>query len=159
MDVDGDVPPLALIEAHDAEGGARGVADLDQFIYWPQFEAKNVARLNVGIFRCRLEGQIISANPAFMRIYGINPAVDPQTLLLTGLTRDGVYRVQGGEITGAVNNFRYNESPIDLLNRFSAATETVPSFSREWGDDYFSRTATPGLRVPDFNMSSVSQAN
>jgi predicted Zn-dependent protease len=84
--------------------------------------------------------------------------VDPQTLLLTGLTRDGVYRVQGGEITGAVNNFRFNESPIDLLRRFTAAGATLPSFSREWGDDYFSRTATPALRVPDFNMSSVSQA-
>jgi predicted Zn-dependent protease len=84
--------------------------------------------------------------------------VDPQTLLLTGLTRDGVYRVQGGEITGAVNNFRFNESPIDLLRRFTAAGSTVPSFSREWGDDYFSRTATPPLRIPDFNMSSVSQA-
>jgi predicted Zn-dependent protease len=84
--------------------------------------------------------------------------VDPQTLLLTGLTRDGVYRVEGGEITGAVNNFRFNESPIDLLRRFTAAGSTVPSFSREWGDDYFSRTATPALRVPDFNMSSVSMA-
>lgn len=84
--------------------------------------------------------------------------VDPQTLLLTGLTRDGVYRVEGGEITGAVNNFRFNESPVDLLRRFTAAGATVPSFSREWGDDYFSRTATPALRVPDFNMSSVSQA-
>ena len=84
--------------------------------------------------------------------------VDPQTLLLTGLTRDGVYRVEGGEITGAVNNFRYNESPIDLLRRFTHASATVPSFSREWGDDYFSRTATPALRIPDFNMSSVSQA-
>jgi predicted Zn-dependent protease len=84
--------------------------------------------------------------------------VDPQTLLLTGLTRDGVYRVRDGEITGAVNNFRFNESPVDLLRRFTAAGATVPSFSREWGDDYFSRTATPALRVPDFNMSSVSQA-
>jgi predicted Zn-dependent protease len=84
--------------------------------------------------------------------------VDRQTLLLTGLTRDGVYLVEGGEITGEVNNFRFNESPIDLLNRFSDASETVPSFSREWGEDYFSRTATPALRVPDFNMSSVSQA-
>ncbi|MDN4161954.1 metallopeptidase TldD-related protein [Nocardioides abyssi] len=84
--------------------------------------------------------------------------VDPQTLLLTGLTRDGVYLVEGGEITGAVNNFRWNESPVDLLRRFTHAGETVPSFSREWGDDYFSRTATPALRVPDFNMSSVSQA-
>ena len=70
--------------------------------------------------------------------------VDPQTLLLTGLTRDGVYLVEGGEITGAVNNFRFNESPVDLLNRFTHASATVPSFSREWGDDYFSRTATPG---------------
>jgi predicted Zn-dependent protease len=84
--------------------------------------------------------------------------VDPQTLLLTGLTRDGVYRVEGGEITGVVNNFRFNESPLDLLRRFTAAGATVPSFSREWGDDYFSRTATPPLRIPDFNMSSVSQA-
>ena len=84
--------------------------------------------------------------------------VDPQTLLLTGLTRDGVYLVEGGEITGAVNNFRWNESPVDLLRRFTHASQTVPSFSREWGDDYFSRTATPALRIPDFNMSSVSQA-
>jgi predicted Zn-dependent protease len=84
--------------------------------------------------------------------------VDPQTLLLTGLTRDGVYLVENGEITGAVNNFRFNESPVDLLRRFSHASATEPSFSREWGDDYFSRTATPALRIPDFNMSSVSQA-
>jgi predicted Zn-dependent protease len=84
--------------------------------------------------------------------------VDPQTLLLTGLTRDGVYLVENGEVTGAVNNFRFNESPVDLLARFTAAGATVPSFSREWGD-YFSRTATPPLLVPDFNMSSVSQAN
>ena len=83
--------------------------------------------------------------------------VDPQTLLLTGLTRDGVYRVENGEVTGAVNNFRFNESPVGLLDRFSQASATAPSFSREWGD-YFPRTATPALRVPDFNMSTVSQA-
>jgi predicted Zn-dependent protease len=84
--------------------------------------------------------------------------VDDQTLLLTGLTRDGVYLIENGEVSGAVNNFRFNESPIDLLNRFSAASATVPSLSREWGD-YFPRTAMPALRVPDFNMSTVSQAS
>jgi predicted Zn-dependent protease len=84
--------------------------------------------------------------------------VDPQTLLLTGLTRDGVYLVENGEITGAVNNFRFNESPVDILSRFTHASASVPAFSREWGDDYFSRTVMPALRVPDFNMSSVSQA-
>ena len=41
--------------------------------------------------------------------------VDPATLLLTGLTRDGVYLVEHGEIVGSVNNFRFNESPVDLL--------------------------------------------
>lgn len=84
--------------------------------------------------------------------------VDPQTLLLTGLTRDGVYLVEGGEVVGAVNNFRFNESPIDLFSRFTGASATTPAFSREWGD-YFPRTAMPALRVPDFNMSSVSPAS
>ena len=84
--------------------------------------------------------------------------VDEQTLLLTGLTRDGVYLIERGEVTGAVNNYRFKESPIDLLGRFSAASSTMPAFSREWGD-YFPRAAMPALRVPDFNMSSVSQAS
>lgn len=83
--------------------------------------------------------------------------VDPQTLLLTGLTRDGVYLIENGEVAGAVNNFRFNESPVSLLDRFSAVGQTVASFSREWGD-FFPRTATPAVRVGDFNMSSVSQA-
>ena len=84
--------------------------------------------------------------------------VDPQTLLLTGLTRDGVYLVEGGEVTARVNNFRFNESPVDLLSRVSRASAAVPSFSREWGE-YFPRTVTPALVIDDFNFSSVSQAS
>jgi len=83
--------------------------------------------------------------------------VDPQTLLLTGLTRDGVYLVEGGEVVGAVNNFRFNESPVDLLARASEVGATEQTLSREWSD-YFTRTAMPPIRIPDFNMSSVSQA-
>ncbi|WP_335973179.1 metallopeptidase TldD-related protein [Streptomyces sp. CA2R106] len=82
--------------------------------------------------------------------------VDPATLLLTGLTRDGVYLVEGGEVTGEVNNFRFNESPVDLLGRATEAGRTERTLPREWGD-YFTRAATPALRIPDFNMSSVSQ--
>lgn len=84
--------------------------------------------------------------------------VDPQTLLLTGLTRDGTYLVEGGEVVGAVNNFRFNESPVSLLNRYTEAGSTVRCFSREWGD-MFPRTAMPPLRIPDFTMSSVSPAS
>ena len=84
--------------------------------------------------------------------------VDPQTLLLTGLTRDGVYLVENGAVRGAVNNFRFNESPIDLLVRVTEVGRTEPAMSREWSD-YFRRTAMPALRIPDFNMSTVSQAS
>ncbi|HEX4287601.1 MAG TPA: metallopeptidase TldD-related protein [Trebonia sp.] len=84
--------------------------------------------------------------------------VDPQTLLLTGLTRDGVYLVENGEVTGAVNNFRFNESPVGMLGRVVQAGATSRTLPREWGD-YFNRAAMPALRVEGFNMSSVSQAN
>lgn len=84
--------------------------------------------------------------------------VDPQTLLLTGLTRDGVYLVENGEVVGAVNNFRFNESPVDLLSRVTGASSTEPALPREWSD-FFTRTAMPTLRVRDFNMSTVSQAS
>jgi predicted Zn-dependent protease len=83
--------------------------------------------------------------------------VDPQTLLLTGLTRDGVYLVEEGEVVGAVNNFRWNESPLDLLDRILEAGATERCYPREWGD-WFTRTAMPPVRVADFNMSSVSLA-
>ena len=83
--------------------------------------------------------------------------VDPTTLLLTGLTRDGVYLVEGGEVVGAANNFRFNESPVDLLARAAEAGRCEHAFSREW-NEYAARLAMPALRVPDFNMSSVSPA-
>ncbi|HWD25494.1 MAG TPA: metallopeptidase TldD-related protein [Acidimicrobiales bacterium] len=84
--------------------------------------------------------------------------VDPQTLLLTGLTRDGVYLVERGEITGAVNNFRFNESPLTVLSNVIEAGATERALSREWGE-WMNRTTMPALRVDGFNMSSVSPAS
>jgi predicted Zn-dependent protease len=83
--------------------------------------------------------------------------VDPATMLLTGLTRDGVYVVEDGEVVGASNNFRFNESPVDLLARASEVGATQRALGREFGE-YLNRTRMPPLRIPDFNMSSVSQA-
>jgi predicted Zn-dependent protease len=84
--------------------------------------------------------------------------VDPQTLLLTGLTRDGVYLVENGEVVGAVNNFRFNESPVGMLGHLAEVGATEQTLPREWGD-YFTRAAMPPIRVEGFNMSSVSQAS
>ncbi len=84
--------------------------------------------------------------------------VDPATLLLTGLTRDGVYVIEDGRVVGAANNFRFNESPVDLLARTTEVGASVRAFGREFGE-YFNRTRMAPLRIPDFNMSSVSQAS
>ncbi len=83
--------------------------------------------------------------------------VDPAVLLLTGLTRDGVYLIEDGEVTAAVNNFRFNESPLDLLRRATEAGVSEPTLPREWGD-WATRATMPSLRIQDFHMSSVSQA-
>ena len=84
--------------------------------------------------------------------------VDPATLLMTGLTRDGVYVIEDGAVVGAANNFRFNESPVDLLARATEVGTPVRSLGREFGE-YLNRTITPPLRIPDYNMSSVSQAS
>lgn len=84
--------------------------------------------------------------------------VDPERLLLTGLTRDGVYLVEDGQVVGAVNNFRWNESPVDLLGRILEVGAAEPTLCREW-NDYFNRTVMPPVRFADFNMSTVSQAS
>jgi predicted Zn-dependent protease len=84
--------------------------------------------------------------------------VDPTSLLLTGLTRDGVYLIEGGEVVGQVNNFRFNESPIDLLRRIGEVGATEGALCRE-AKGWFDRTSMPPIRILDFNMSSVSQAS
>jgi predicted Zn-dependent protease len=84
--------------------------------------------------------------------------VDPSTALLTGLTRDGVYVIEDGAVVGAANNFRFNESPVDLLSRATEVGASARTLGRELGE-YLNRCIMPPLRIPDFNMSSVSQAS
>lgn len=84
--------------------------------------------------------------------------VDPQKLLLTGLTRDGVYLIEDGKVKGVVNNFRFNMSPLDVLKQAKIIGRSQATLAREWGDD-FSFAKMPPILVENFNMSSVSQAS
>jgi predicted Zn-dependent protease len=79
--------------------------------------------------------------------------VNPRTLLLTGVTRDGVFLVEDGEITATVPDFRFNESPVSLLGRVAEVGRTEPTLPREWGD-YFTRMAMPTLRIDGFAVSA-----
>ncbi len=82
--------------------------------------------------------------------------VDPASLLLTGLTRDGVFLIEKGEVVGAVNNFRFNESPVSVLQRTVEIGRSELAYPRETGDATFLKA--PPIRVDNFFMSSVSDA-
>ena len=83
--------------------------------------------------------------------------VDPQTALLTGLTRDGVFLVERGQVMGAVNNFRWNMSPTAALAQAVQIGRSGMALPRE--HDEFLRSKAPALRIERFNMSSVSEAS
>ena len=74
--------------------------------------------------------------------------VDPQTLLLTGLTRDGTFFIENGAIKHAIKNFRFNESPIIMLNNIEALGRPI----RVQG------SMVPPMRVRDFTFTSLSDA-
>ena len=82
-----------------------------------------------------------------------NRMLEPQSIMLTGLTRDGLFLVENGKITAPVTNFRYNESPITVLKNVDAMTrKTVrtASFGGKWH--------LPALRTHEFTMASPSAA-
>ena len=74
--------------------------------------------------------------------------VDPQTLLYTGLTRDGTFAIENGRITHAIKNFRFNESPVTML----ANVEELGAPLRREG------SLIPPMRVRDFTFTSLSDA-
>ncbi len=80
--------------------------------------------------------------------------VDPQTLLYTGLTRDGTFYVERGRITYAIKNFRFNESPVIMLNNLDALGRPARVQSAQTQG----RVMIPPMRIRDFTFSSLSDA-
>jgi predicted Zn-dependent protease len=81
--------------------------------------------------------------------------VDPQTVLLTGLTRDGVFLIEHGAITRPVCNFRFNESPVAMLNKVRALGPSVRTYGEEGAG---LPVCMPTLLVDEFTLTSVSDA-
>jgi predicted Zn-dependent protease len=82
-------------------------------------------------------------------------SVDPQSLLLTGLTRDGTFYVENGKIKHPVKNFRFNESPVSMLNNLDELG--VPTVLGG-GDDSRFQLVIPAMKIRDFNFTSLSDA-
>jgi predicted Zn-dependent protease len=81
-------------------------------------------------------------------------SVDPQTLLLTGLTRDGTFYIENGEIRYPIKNFRFNESPIIMLNNLEELGRQERTVSTESNQNYL----VPAIKARDFTFSSLSDA-
>jgi predicted Zn-dependent protease len=83
--------------------------------------------------------------------------VDPQTVLLTGLTRDGTFLIEQGRLKYAIKNFRFNETPVKMLNNI----EMMSPSERITGSERFGAGQTvlaPALKVRDFSFTSLSDA-
>lgn len=83
--------------------------------------------------------------------------VDTLTLLNTGMTRDGLFLIENGEITGPVQNFRWNMSPLVGFANISAIGKSVPIHTGEAYDGP-GTALIPPIRIEDFYMTSVSPA-
>ena len=80
--------------------------------------------------------------------------VDPRTILYTGLTRDGTFLIENGKISKAVKNFRFNDSPLFMLNNL----EMLGRPERLAGTEQGGAVVVPAIKVRDFNFTSLSDA-
>ena len=80
--------------------------------------------------------------------------VDPRTILYTGLTRDGTFLIENGKISKAVKNFRFNDSPLFMLNNVEAMSPAVRIAGTEAGG----AVVMPAIKAKDFNFTSLSDA-
>jgi predicted Zn-dependent protease len=80
--------------------------------------------------------------------------VDPQSVLLTGLTRDGTFYIENGKIKHPIKNFRFNESPVTMLNNIEEIGKPVVI----GGDESQFSMMLPPMKVRDFNFTSLSDA-
>ncbi|MGH9197189.1 MAG: TldD/PmbA family protein, partial [Acidimicrobiia bacterium] len=81
-------------------------------------------------------------------------SLDPQTILLTGLTRDGTFLIENGRITAPVKNFRWNDSPISAFSKIEAMSRSARARGSEAGDFPI---VCPAIRT-QFHFSSLSEA-
>jgi predicted Zn-dependent protease len=138
------------------EGGK--VANLEYSRYWAQKQGKpekagwgnvimdggtkSTAELIAGT-----ERGILLTRTWYIRL------VDPQTVLLTGLTRDGTFYIENGQLKYPIKNFRFNESPVIMLNNIEELGRSVRVKADEGGS-----MLLPPMKIRDFTFTSLSDA-
>ena len=134
------------------------IASLDYTRYWAQKKGIEAQGRHGNIIMAggtrSLEEMIASTKKGIVvtRTWYIR-MVDPQSLLLTGLTRDGTFYVENGKIKHPVKNFRFNESPVSMLNNVDELGKPVVM----GGEGRF-QMVLPPMKIRDFNFTSLSDA-
>ena len=132
-------------------------------LYYSRFWAKKKGTQPTGAPQSiRMEGgsatldDLIAATPRGVlvtRLWYLRE-VDPRTILYTGLTRDGTFLIENGKIAKAVRNFRFNDSPLFMLNNLEMLGRAERLAGTEQGGD----VVMPAIKVRDFNFTSLSEA-
>jgi len=78
--------------------------------------------------------------------------VEPYEKIVTGMTRDGTFLVENGQVRQGVRNFRFNESLIHMLSSVDAMSAPV----RSCGEESFDMVV-PAMKVCDFNFTEVTK--
>lgn len=112
----------------------------------PAVSANGQAAASVDELVRRTERGILVTNFWYVR------TVNPTDLTLTGMTRDGTFLIEDGQVATAVHNFRFHESPLLALNRLEAFTVPMEAASAETG-----KLLVPAMKIREFNFSSVTR--
>ena len=129
----------------------RYTASVDRVDTIPTLEApvltvRGVAEPSIRELLKKTERAILVTNFWYIR------PVNLRELLLTGMTRDGTFLVENGEIVSVIKNFRFHESPLQAFQRLSAWTAPMEAVNAETG-----KMLVPGVVLPQFNFSSVTR--
>ena len=131
--------------------------------YWAQKQGKeptgNPANVIMDGGTATLEELIADTERGVLvtRFWYIRP-LDPQTLLLTGLTRDGLFLIEKGKVTRPIKNMRWNESPIAAFNNIDGMTPPERVVSGEGFGESGTGVVCPAARIREFTFSSASDA-
>jgi predicted Zn-dependent protease len=160
--------PVAAVLPWDEEGLPRertaivtkGVVDYLQYSrYWAQLKGKKAIgepgnlimvggdKSTMDLVKSTKKGVLVTRT-WYIRL------VDPQTVLLTGLTRDGTFYIEDGEIKYPIKNFRFNESPVIMLNNVEEFGKPV----RVADDESPYTMMIPPMKLRDFTFTSLSDA-
>jgi len=139
----------------------RGVVSALQYDrYWAQKSAKDPVPTSTNLILhgqdAALEDLIRGTDRAVLvtRFWYIR-SLNPRDLTLTGLTRDGTFWIEDGRIRHAVNNFRWNESPVRLFSAVEAMSRSERVADADW---VVTPSQVPAVRASRFHFASVSQA-